>query len=421
MTGKEIEELLQKTIGLKVASIGTQTLDRSVQRRMKALSIDDKNKYIKKLKSSAVELQYLIEEVVIPETWFFRDRQPFIALTQYLVTHWAQNHESSLFKVLSVPCSTGEEPYSIAMTLLNSGWPTEKFIVHAADISHRLITRAKEGVYSENSFRGSDLEYRSRYFQKNLKHYILKKFVREKVHFHTGNILNKAFMKSLGLFDAIFFRNVLIYLDQHSRRQILDTLHEILNDDGLLIVGHAEANLLSNFSYTPAPYPQAFTFFKKSGQQLQSESHKRDLPELPKAKPIPVTAKRPFSSSKQSEKKLSDLKLARELANKGELQKANIICQKYLEDNGPSAQAFSLLGIINDAANNASEAEKSFRKAIYLDPNHEEALVFLSLLTEKSGNVNELKTLKKRIERVQEQKPSQPHESSDNLSDRLKD
>lgn len=421
MTGKEIEALLQKTIGLKVTSIGSPMLDRSVQRRMKALSINDKNIYIKKLESSAVELRYLIEEVVIPETWFFRDHQPFKALTQYLVTQWAQNHESSLFKVLSIPCSTGEEPYSIVMTLLSSGWPAEKFTVHAVDISHRSIIRAKEGIYSENSFRGTDLDYRSRFFQKNQKQYILKNFIREKVHFHTGNILNKAFMKSLGLFDAIFFRNVLIYLDQISRIQALDTLHEILKDDGILVVGHAEATLLDNFPFSQAPYPQAFTFFKKSDQQLQSVSPINDLPELPTAKKTPISAKRLFSSPKPLIKEPPDLNLARKLANKGELMKAGSVCQKYLEKNGPSAQAFSLLGIIYDAANNTSEAEKLFRQALYLDPNHEEALVFLSLLTEKSGNVNGVKPLKKRIERLQEQKLSQPHNNAHNQPDTIKD
>jgi chemotaxis protein methyltransferase WspC len=404
MTGKEIEELLRKTIGLKVTSIGKPMLDRSVQRRMKALSINDKHIYIKKLKSSAVELRYLIEEVVIPETWFFRDSQPFKAITQYLITQWALNHESSLFKVLSIPCSTGEEPYSIVMTLLGSGWSAEKFTVHAVDISHRSITRAKEGIYSENSFRGTNFDYRSRFFQKVQNKYILKNFVREKVHFHTGNILNKAFMKSLGLFDAIFFRNVLIYLNQSSRIQALDTLHEILKDDGILVVGHAEATLLNKLPFSPAPYPQAFTFFKKSDQQLQSVSPNSVLPELPTTKENSISAKRLFSSPGQSIKQPPDLNLARKLANKGELMKARSVCQKYLEKNGPSAQAFSLLGIIYDAANNTSEAEKLFRQALYLDPDHEEALVFLSLLTEKSGNVNGVKTLKKRIERLQEQK-----------------
>ena len=168
MADFEIEALLQKAMGLKVTSIGKPTLDRSVERRMKALSIDDKDAYVEKLKSSAHELKELIEEVVIPETWFFRDQEPFKAMIQYLVTQWAPIHQNNLFKVLSIPCSTGEEPYSLTMSLLSSGWPVEKFTVHAVDISNRSIARANEGIYTQHSFRGSDLAYRSQYFkQKN--------------------------------------------------------------------------------------------------------------------------------------------------------------------------------------------------------------------------------------------------------------
>ena len=92
------------------------------------------------------------------------------------------------------------------------------------------------------------------------------------------------------------------------------------------------------------------------------------------------------------------------MANKGELKKARIICQEYLHRSGPSAQAFFLLGIIHEAANDADQAEKLFRKALYLDPNHEEALIFLSLLIQKTDDGTESRILKKRIARVQGEK-----------------
>ena len=404
MADLEIEELLQKTIGLKVTSIGKPTLDRAVRNRMKALSLTDKDTYVYKLKSSSFELRDLIEEVVIPETWFFRDREPFRAMTQYLVNQWLPKYNNSLFKVLSVPCSTGEEPYSIAMSLLSSSWPSEKFTVHAVDISHRSVTRAKQGIYAEHSFRGSDLAYRSQYFQKKPKHYVIKNHIREKVHFHTGNILNEAFMKGLGLFNVIFSRNVLIYLDLDSRKKALKSLYEILHDDGILFVGHAEANLLSNFPFIPAPFPRAFAFFKKPQKELIAGQKQRTAGGTLPVKNKTSFTKQIYSSHKEKEKKLPDLGLARKLANKGELKSAKIICQDYLDQCGPSAQAFFLLGLIHDAANDVVEAEKLFRKALYLDPLHEEALVFLALLTEKAGNIAEARTLKKRLERLQGKK-----------------
>jgi len=390
----EIEALLQKVMGLKVSSIGKSTLDRSVQRRMKSLSISDKDVYVKHLNTSALEIKELIEEVVIPETWFFRDREPFKSMTQFFSTQWAPKHTGKkLFRVLSSPCSTGEEPYSLTMTLLDCGLPSDKFSIHGVDISHRSIASAKAGVYTGNSFRGTDLTYQSKYFNKINKSYILKENIREKVHFHTGNVLNRPFMEGLGLFDVIFFRNVLIYFDAISRHQAITTLYKILADDGILFVGHAEANLFNNSPFTPAPYTQSFAFHKKTKQDATIATKETISPKIP-------INKRIYPFHRKPPKDQPDLNVARQLADKGEFQKATKICEEYLDQCGSSAQAFFLLGVIQNAADDVDQAAKFFRKALYLDPNHEEAMIFLALLSEKTGNIAEAKTLKQRIERL---------------------
>lgn len=395
-----IEALLQKTMGLKVTSIGKTTLDRSIQVRMKALSIDDKSDYVKELKSSALELRELIEEVVIPETWFFRDKDPFLVLNKYLVTEWIPSHRNNILRILSVPCSTGEEPYSITMSLLNHGFPADKFTVHAVDISRRALQRAKKGIYTEHSFRGDDFSYRGRHFQKTKKGHVINKAVLKKVHFHNGNILNPLFMQGLGLFDIIFCRNVMIYFDALSRHQAIKTLHQILSDDGILFVGHAEANLFTNSPFTPAPFSQAFAFHKKPKESNNSNSITVD-PGQPWQQKTGTKHLYPFQR-RATDKTEPDLVRARQLADKGKLVEATNICEDYLDQYGPSAQAFFLLGIINDAADDTKQAEKLFRKAIYLKPNHEEALVFLSLLAEKQGDANESKALKQRINRLKQ-------------------
>ena len=397
MADFKIEALLQKVMGLKVTSIGKSTLDRSVQRRMKALSINDNDVYANKLTSSHLELKELIEEVVIPETWFFRDREPFKAMTRFFLTDWLPKHTSNkIFRVLSSPCSTGEEPYSLTMTLLDSGLSSDKFTIHGVDISHRSVARAKEGVYTENSFRGTDRSYQSKYFNKNNKSYILNKNIREKVHFHTGNVLNRSFMESLGLFDVIFFRNVLIYFDAISRHQAISTLYKILADDGILFVGHAEASLFNNSPFTPAPYTQAFAFHKKLKHDTKGVTQETISTKTSQS----MHNKRLSPFERRPPKNQPDLNVAHKLADKGEFRKATKICEEYLDQCGSSAQAFFLLGIIQNAANDINQAAKFFRKALYLDPNHEESLIFLSLLAEKTGNISEVKNLKQRIERL---------------------
>ncbi len=412
MADFEIEALLQKAMGLKVTSIGKTTLERSVQRRMNALSITDRKAYVKRLKSSTFEIKELIEEVVIPETWFFRDREPFKALSQFLVTQWAPEHKGSLLRVLSIPCSTGEEPYSLTMSLLMSGWQADKFTVHAVDISKRSIARAKEGVYSKHSFRGDDIAYRSRYFQKSGKQYILSKKVQDKVIFHNGNVLDSSFLKELGTFNVIFFRNVLIYFDTHSRHRAISNLANIMADDGILFVGHAEANLFINFPFITAPYKQAFAFHKKPKQHIKAEA----TLDPANARPAPAkdkthVSKRVFPFQKRESNTQPDLTLARELADKGKLEKAAEICEEYLDQCGPSAQAFFLLGIIHEAADDVIQSEKFFRKALYLEPNHEETLVFLALLAERSGDISEADALQQRLERLQGETHPNRHNS----------
>ena len=401
MSDFEIEALLQKSMGLKVTSIGKSTLDRSIQVRMKALSINDKADYKEILRSSSLELRELIEEVVIPETWFFRDKDPFKALNHFLVTKWIPKHKNNILRLLSVPCSTGEEPYSITMSLLSSGLPADKFTVHAVDISRRSLERAKKGIYTEHSFRGDDLAYRLQYFKKENKSYVINKSVRQKVHFHSGNILNPLFMEGLGLFDIIFCRNVLIYFDALSRHQSVKTLTNLLSDDGILFVGHAEANLLTKTMFTPARFSQAFAFYKKSKEALLSEKTASQQKTTMQKKPD-FEHLYPFQKRQTDNKKEPDLVLVRQLADRGKLTEATRICEEYLDQYGPSAQAFFLLGIIYDAAEDTKQAEKLFRKAIYLNPKHEEALVFLSLLAEKQGDAKEAKALQQRVNRLKQ-------------------
>ena len=400
MADFEIEALLQKVMGLKVTSVGKSTLDRSVQRRMKALSINNNAAYVDILKSSHLELKELIEEVVVPETWFFRDSEPFKALAQFYINQWYPKHRNNLFRVLSSPCSTGEEPYSLTMTLLDYGSPADKFTVHGVDISHRSIVKAKKGAYTEHSFRGSDLSYQSKFFKKRKEIYTLNKCIREKVHFHTGNVLNRAFMEGLGLFDVIFFRNLLIYFDALSRHQVIATLYKILADDGILFVGHAETNLFNNSPFTPAPYSQAFAFYKKSKQDIKVLAKEPDEANKPYRKSKSSSAKELLPLQKKTNAEQPDLLVARDFADKGDFLKATDICEKYIDQCGPSAQAFYLLGIIRDAVDDTGQAEKLFRKALYLDPNHEETLFLLSLLAEKNGDLNEAEKLKKRIRRL---------------------
>ncbi len=147
MSFAAIEQLLRQSMGLDAATVGASTIERAVTDRMQACALATVDDYLGYLERSGLELQELTECVVVPETWFFRDEEAFAVLGR-ISADWLLRHPASTLRALSVPCSTGEEPYSIAMTLQDAGLPRKQIAVDAVDISVRaMLARARRGVY----------------------------------------------------------------------------------------------------------------------------------------------------------------------------------------------------------------------------------------------------------------------------------
>src|SRR5438132_309336 len=129
MNLSEIANLLRETMGLDSASVGSSVIERAVQARVAACAMQDLQAYWEHIRTSEAELQELVEAVVVPETWFFRDREAFAAMTRMAHGDWLPHHPSGTLRLLSLPCATGEEPYSIAMALLDTGFAAHRFRV----------------------------------------------------------------------------------------------------------------------------------------------------------------------------------------------------------------------------------------------------------------------------------------------------
>ena len=133
-----IVALLRHSIGLNPEAIGPEVIARAVRHRMVQCA-SDLQTYLERIQTSEQELHALIDEVVVPETWFFRDQMPFAYLGRYVMAEWLPTHQHAVFRVLSLACSTGEEPYSIAMALLDSGLAPQHVRIDAVDISHQAL------------------------------------------------------------------------------------------------------------------------------------------------------------------------------------------------------------------------------------------------------------------------------------------
>ena len=237
-------DFLKETIGLDVTSVGPAIIERAVRQRSivsQALSADE---YWRTLQGSRDEQQALIEAVIVPETWFFRYPESFVTLAKLASKRLAEINNLRALRILSLPCSTGEEPYSIAMTLLDAGLKPHQFKVDGLDVSPLSVEKARRALYGKNSFRGDDIAFRDRHFSAEGESYRLDQRVIEQVRLQVGNLLDPALLAGEPPFDFVFCRNLLIYFDQPTQKQVFEVLKCLTHVDGVLFIGPAEGSLL---------------------------------------------------------------------------------------------------------------------------------------------------------------------------------
>jgi len=402
----DFESLLKEMMGLDSASVGSATVERAVRIRMARVGVDRREDYWQQVRSSKAELQELIEAVVVPETWFFRDPEAFTALVRLAVAESRPPAPANVLRLLSIPCSSGEEPYSIVMALLDGGFSPEQIQVDAVDISARALFQAKHGVYGSNSFRGQNLVFRERYFRPTKDGYVIAESVLDKVNFRQGNLLADDLHLDERPYDVVFCRNVLIYFDRATQEQAMRRLGSFLAPSGFLFVGPAEAFLASCNGFVPVNQAMSFAFRRNPATRLT-------LPVVSLPAPVrqvktklrprgqrPAKAEAPVSAPAALPPRLDDLRTASGLADAGRLEEASEMCENHLRHHGPSAEAYYLLSLVRDAMGNWRDAAESYRKTLYLEPDHVEALMHLALLTENQGDVAAAGRLRERARRA---------------------
>ena len=414
----DFEHLLKASIGLDPGSVGESSIERAVQGRLSACALPDRHAYWERVRSSGTELQALIEEVVVPETWFFRDREAFALLASIGHEQWLRASADGVLRLLSLPSSTGEEPYSMSMALLDTGVPADRFRIDAVDVSARAIAQAERAVYGRNSFRGQDLAFRDRHFEATDLGYRPSDSIRRQVRFRQGNLLAADFLPGLDLYDVIFCRNLLIYFDRATQDRAVSVLQRLLTSNGMLFVAPSETGLLLCHDFVSAKIPLAFAF-RKSGTgrgdpKPAARPVRRSRP-FRVASPAPgrrenppatreklTAAPPPLPSTERGAGMQADLDEAVRLADQGSLVEAATCCEQHVQRYGPSANVFHLLGLVRDAAGNPTDAAKYYRKALYLDPEHHDTLVHFAFLVEQQGDRAGAQVLRNRARRVEQ-------------------
>jgi len=414
-------EFLRLGIGLNPASVGTESVERSVRERVESSGAANAQEYVEIIEQNKTELDALIESVLIRETSFFRNHTPFIALRDYLRRFVLNKNRNEPLRILCVPCSTGEEAYSIAMVLLDMGLTSDQFSISAIDISETCLQVARNGVYREYSFRGEQLRFREKYFltQPNGT-YLLKREVRDAVHFERANILDENFQPEHENYDVIFCRNLLIYFDAFAKQTAIRTLDRYLSDRGVLFVGHAEGTAISHQGFVGLNFPKSFAYARKDYATEINDS----LGTVPAIEPVKPMFPEKFSRSSVSTARNNnenygkhppisvqvplagrteiDISAARRMADAGLYEEAQAACMKLLDKDPESAEVYFLLGQVAGSMDDYLRAEENLTKAIYLNADFHDALVYLSIIAERMGQSEKAANYRARALRVQQ-------------------
>jgi chemotaxis protein methyltransferase WspC len=418
-----ITGLLRKRIGLDPESLGPSVVPSAVALRQRALGLAELSDYAGRLQNSAQEFDALVNELVVCETWFFRGGELFSYLAARIKDAATKRSLARPFRVLCVPCCTGEEPYSLAIALTELQVPRKAWHIDACDINERFLARARLGRYTEFSFRQTDPELRERYFHAVDTGWELDESIRSTVEFHCANLVEPGFMEGAARYDLIFCRNLFIYLHDAARQLVIGVLDRLLASDGLIAMGHAEplSSLDPRFRHVG---PDGCFLYARAGASAADSPTKPVLASLlpatestraftaatpratrpavarkAKTAPSPKSAAKRATPPAPTKTSTDPLSAARQHADAGRLDEAWAGCQALLTTTGPTADLFTLLGIIQQARHDKG-AKQYFEKALYLDPDHAESLLHLMLLCEQQGALAQAATLRSRLDRA---------------------
>jgi chemotaxis protein methyltransferase CheR len=201
------------------------------------------------------EFDEIVERVTTNETYFFREPHQLKAFTdEVLPLLFEQIGAEARLRIWSAGCSTGEEPYTLAMLLADlPAAAGRRFEIFGNDISRKVLRTARDGTYTLSSFRATDERIMARYFERDGRAFKLAAKIRKQVTFGHLNLMDANALALIGRADIIFCRNVMIYFDAESRARLIDTFYKKLRPGGFLLLGHSESLINESTAFELVP------------------------------------------------------------------------------------------------------------------------------------------------------------------------
>lgn len=425
------QELLQKFrqsianhTGLQIREQEREALEETLSSRAKTLQFSQPEEYYELLESGSVkgkaEWELLIALLTNQESYFFRDKGQFKILSEHILPEIIKsNRKHRTLRLWSAGCSTGEEPFSLAMLVdqllpQRDGWD---ICILGTDIKEAALAKARLGIYSPWSFRLVEPGIQQRFFQEQPGGYKLDARICNLVTFRRGNLFKDKFpcvADGFHSMDLILCRNVFIYFEASAVSIVLDKFSQTLRDGGYLMTGHAELSTPNIKQLHPRILPGSVVYQRVSEpvNATQTQINTNNMSAIPQAvagfKQAPSPAKRSTpstidslvvknisievapSNAEEESKVHSYASLCRAAlvaANLGQHEEATRLCRQAILMDAFAPASYNLLAHIAEEEGDSEEAERLLKKVIYLSPTFIPAYLELAALNEKEGDM----------------------------------
>ena len=266
---EKLRKIVYDRAGIHFQDTKKYVLESRLSRRLEELDLDDFDQYLMFLTCGPYqtdEFQEMFNRITINETSFFRNEPQLDTFEQRFLPELLEKRKATkTLRIWSAACSSGEEPYTLAMILHRSlgirlsDWRIE---ILGTDISEKVLHTAQSGRYTHYAVKSTNPMVLGRYFKKDGMDYVLDDEIRSMVHFEKLNLKDTYAARRFGNFDVIFCRNVMIYFDDPMKKSCVQMFHKQLADDGVLMIGHSETLRSLDVAFEQVNMPQAFAYRK---------------------------------------------------------------------------------------------------------------------------------------------------------------
>jgi chemotaxis protein methyltransferase CheR len=241
-----LRDQIYKRSGMWFNDTSKYLLQKRLSPRARELNFDSFQKYFYFLQydpRADAEFDQIFDLVTTNETYFFREPAQLQAFVEEIIPDLLARKPVKKIRIWSAGCSSGEEPYSLAMLLQEAGWYDHAaFEIFASDINQAVLGKARKGQYRENAFRATTPAMREKYFTRETESvWRVKDEIRNRVSFGRLNLYDEARVSLLGHLDVVFCRNVIIYFDDASKKVVVNNFYNRLIEGGYLLLGHSES------------------------------------------------------------------------------------------------------------------------------------------------------------------------------------